>query len=122
MIFPRAYPADNIYSMFADADLKFEDAVDAKGETYPLSQGTYVSYMESTDRELRKSAFVNFYRPIGQFRNTLAATLASQVKSLQFFAKARGKQIKDFPAQFGGGQIGGIDNKIRPIPRLYRRG
>lgn len=84
-----AQSPDNIYSMFADADVKFEDAVDAKGETYPLSQGTYVSYLESPDRVLRKSAFTHFYGPIGQFRNTLAATLSAQVKSLQFFARAR---------------------------------
>ena len=84
-----AQSPDNIYSMFADADVKFEDAVDAKGEAYPLSQGTYVSYLESPDRVLRKSAFAHFYEPIGQFRNTLAATLSAQVKSLQFFARAR---------------------------------
>lgn len=80
---------DTIYSMFTDADLKFEDAVDSQGNAHPLTQGTYVSYLESPDRALRKSAFTNFYAPFGQFRNTMAATLSAQVKQLQFFANAR---------------------------------
>ena len=45
---------DDIYSKFADADLTFPDAVDKDGVRHPLSQGTYISYMESDDRELRK--------------------------------------------------------------------
>lgn len=80
---------DHIYSMFADADVQFGDAVDSRGEAHPLTQGTYVSYLESPDRALRKSAFERFYEPLGQFRNTLAATLSAQVKQLQFFAGAR---------------------------------
>ena len=80
---------DTIYSLFTDADLKFEDAVDGQGNAHPLTQGTYVSYLESPDRVLRKSAFTNFYAPFGQFRNTMAATLSAQVKQLQFFANAR---------------------------------
>lgn len=80
---------DNIYSMFSDADLQFADAVDAAGASHPLTQGTYVSYLESADRTLRRSAFKNYYRPYGQYRNTMAATLAAQVKQLQFFAGER---------------------------------
>ncbi len=80
---------DTVFSMFSDADVTFADAVDAQGQAHPLTQGTYSRYMESTDRSLRRSAFTNLYAPLGQFRNTLAATLAAQVKQLQFFASAR---------------------------------
>ena len=80
---------DNIYSMFADADVRFADAVDSRGEAHPLTQGTYVSYLERPDRTLRQSAFTNYYVPFDRFRNTLAATLSAQVKQLQFFAAAR---------------------------------
>ncbi len=80
---------DNIYSMFADADVRFQDAVDAAGQAHPLTQGTFISYLESPDRVLRKSAFEHYYAPFGRFRNTLAATLSAQVKQLQFFARAR---------------------------------
>ena len=80
---------DDIFSLFADADLTFPDAVDSRGNRLPLSQGTFVSYEESADRALRKSAFENFYHTFGSFQNTVAAILASQVKQLQFFSEAR---------------------------------
>ena len=80
---------ESIYSVFSDADLRFDDAVDGAGERHPLSQGTYVGYLQSADRALRQSAFASMYRAMGDYRNTMAATLSAQVKQLQFFAQAR---------------------------------
>ncbi len=80
---------DNIYGMFSDADVTFPDAIDSEGNRHPLSQGTYISYMESSDRALRKSAFENLYHTFGSFKNTISAVLSAQVKQLQFFAQAR---------------------------------
>ena len=80
---------DTIYGMFADADVTFPDAVDKDGNKHPLSQGTYISYMESADRELRKSAFENLYHTYAANKNTISAILSAQVKQLQFFAQAR---------------------------------
>ena len=80
---------DNIYGMFADADLKFKDAVDGEGNAHPLSQGTYISYMESADRALRKSAYENLYEGFLNFKNTAAGLLDAQNKQLKFFATAR---------------------------------
>ena len=80
---------DNIYGMFADADLKFSDAVDGGGKKHPLSQGTYISYMESPDRVLRKSAYENLYDGFLNFKNTAAGLLDAQNKQLKFFAAAR---------------------------------
>ena len=80
---------DTIYGMFNDADITFPDAVDSEGKKHPLSQGTYISYMESEDRVLRKSAFENLYRTYGAYKNTIAAVLSAQVKQLQFYAQTR---------------------------------
>ena len=84
-----AQAPDTIFSMFNDADLRFEDAVDSAGVRHPLSQSTFASLEESGDRQLRRSAFENLYAGYGAFRNTLAAVLAAQVKQLQFFSQAR---------------------------------
>ena len=80
---------DDIYSKFADADLTFPDAVDKDGNKHPLSQGTYISYMESDDRVLRKSAFENTYNTWAAHKNSVAAMLNAQVKSLQFVSDAK---------------------------------
>ena len=80
---------DDIYGAFADADITFPDAVDSKGNKHPLSQGTFVACEESSDRELRKSAYENLYNTFGAFKNTAAAILNAQGKQLKFFADAR---------------------------------
>lgn len=43
--------------MFSNADLEFEDAIDKDGNTHPLTQGTFIKYLESDDRKLRESAY-----------------------------------------------------------------
>ncbi len=80
---------DNIFSLLNDADLTFPDAVDAQGEKHPVTHGSYVPLMMSTDRTLRESAYENLYSTYHQFRNTFAATLGAQNKQLKFFADAR---------------------------------
>lgn len=80
---------ENVYSMFADADLKFPDAVDKDGNKHQLTHGSYIPLVQSADRELRKSAFENLYHTYDSFKNTCTATLNAQVKMLSFYAKAR---------------------------------
>jgi len=81
-------PGD-IYGNFADADITFPDAVDDKGNKHPLTQGTFISYEESSDRMLRKSAYENLYHTFGSYKNTAAGLLNAQGKQLKFFADAR---------------------------------
>ena len=84
-----AQAPDNIYGMFADADLKFADAIDAEGKAHALSQGTFVALESGSDRVLRKSAYENLYNGFGNFKNTAAGLLNAQNKQLKFFAEAR---------------------------------
>ena len=84
-----AQAPDTIYGAFADADVSFPDAVDAQGGRHPLTQGTFVTLEESTDRELRRSAYENLYDTLAGFQNTAAALLNAQNKQLKFFADAR---------------------------------
>ena len=79
----------NIFSMFDDADLTFDDAVDFEGKTHKLTSGSFVPLLMDADRVLRESAFKQLYSRFGEFRNTSAAILTSQVKNLQFFSSSR---------------------------------
>jgi oligoendopeptidase F len=84
-----AMQPEHIFSLFSDADLTFEDAIDAQGETHPVTHGSYVPLMMSDDRVLRKSAYASLYAAYEQFRNTAAATLGAQAKQLKFYTDAR---------------------------------
>ena len=80
---------DTIYGMFADADLKFEDALDSDGNAHPVKQATFVPLQNSPDRVLRKNAYESLYKGFGDFKNTAASILDAQNKQMKFFAQAR---------------------------------
>lgn len=80
---------ENIFSMFNDADLKFPDAVDKDGKSHQVTHESYIPLVQNSDRVLRKSAFESLYSVYGNFKNTSAAMLSSQVKALVFSARAR---------------------------------
>ena len=80
---------ESIGSVFRNADLKFPNAVDKDGVEHQLTGGSFVPLMESPDRVLRQSAFKTYYKQLGNYRNTVAATLDAQFKQLCFFANAR---------------------------------
>ena len=77
------------YKMFDNADVKFQPAADSEGALHAITQGSYVSLLESQDRTLRRNAFENYYASYDAYRNTVASMLAGQVKQLEFFANAR---------------------------------
>ena len=80
---------DTIYGMFADADLKFEDALDSDGNAHPVKQATFLPLQNSPDRVLRKNAYESLYKGFGDFKNTAASILDAQNKQMKFFAQAR---------------------------------
>lgn len=79
-----------VYGMFNNADLEFPDAVDADGKAHPLTQGTYIDLLKSSDRKLRQSAYENLYTEYGRYKNTLSQTLAGEINTHVFSAQARG--------------------------------
>lgn len=81
---------DRVSSTFRDADLTFPSVVDGEGKERTLTDATFIPMLMGSDRVLRKTAFETYYARMSEFKNTLAATLDAQFKSLKFFADARG--------------------------------
>ena len=81
---------DRISSTFRDADLTFPPVVDSEGRERTLTDATYIPMLMGSDRALRKTAFETYYGRMNECKNTFAATLYAQFKSLKFFADARG--------------------------------
>ena len=80
---------DRIGSTLRNTELRFPDALDSEGKTHTLTNGTLVPLLESADRTLRRDAYEKYYTRLGEFKNTIAATLEGQFKKLCFFANAR---------------------------------
>jgi len=79
-----------VYRKFIDADLKFEDVVDSKGNKYPLSDSTMSEYLRSGDRKLRETTFLNIHKKYGENINFITSNYVASVKQRCFFAKKRG--------------------------------
>lgn len=80
---------DNIGGTLRNADMRFPSVTDAEGNQLPLTDGTFVPMLESPDVNFRKQVFETYYTRLGEFKNTIAATLDGQFKQLRFFANAR---------------------------------
>ena len=72
--------SDELFSTLNDTDLEFGKIRNSKGKMVELSHGSWGSFMEEPDREVRKKAFHRLYRQYRKHRNTLAVTLDGTVK------------------------------------------
>ncbi len=71
----------DIFSMINNADIKFGFIKDENGDEIELTHGTYIKFMESKDRELRKSAYDAMYGAYFKQKNTLATTYSYNTKT-----------------------------------------
>ncbi|NLY36469.1 MAG: oligoendopeptidase F [Tissierellia bacterium] len=78
-----------IFSYLDNADFRFPLVKNEKGEEIELTQGNYILFMESQDRQVRKDAYEALYSVYKAHKNTLAATLYSHIKAQAIEAKMR---------------------------------
>ena len=80
---------DDIFSVLMNADMKYPDIVLEDGTHLPLTNSTYISYMESLDRAVREGAFKTLYGQIASLKNTFAAIYRGNLKQAKFYAQSR---------------------------------
>lgn len=80
---------DDIFSVLMNADMKYPDIVLEDGTHLPLTNSTYISYMESPDRAVREGAFKILYGQIASLKNTFAAIYRGNLKQAKFYAQSR---------------------------------
>ncbi|HEY5753063.1 MAG TPA: oligoendopeptidase F [Chthoniobacterales bacterium] len=77
------------FSQLTNVDMKFGSLLDDKGVERELTQSSFSSFLYSPAPEVRKNAFHQFYREFEDHQFTVAATLASSVRTDVFQARAR---------------------------------
>jgi len=85
-----AQAAGKAFRQLLDADLKFGFVRNEKGESVELSQSTLMQLLYSPRRNVRRTAFHQFYVQFAGHENTLAATLGGSIHKDVYYAKARG--------------------------------
>ncbi len=87
-----ATPA-NVYTVLANADLKFADARTSKKKRVQVTQGNIDELLSSPDRTLRKSAWECFADGFLSMKNTFAEIMAGKVKATVLRAR-----VHNYPA------------------------
>ncbi|PHQ32171.1 oligoendopeptidase F [Rhodopirellula bahusiensis] len=81
--------AGNAFRQLNDADLRFGELENEDGQRMELSHATFIQFLHSTDRDVRKKAFDQYYQVFSEHENTLAATLAGSIHRDVYYARAR---------------------------------
>ena len=78
-----------IFDKVTEGDMIFPKVLDDKGKEVQLSEGVFYRYLQSPDREFRKRVYEGMLSSYDKAKNTLAATLNSEVKKNWFYSQAR---------------------------------
>lgn len=95
---------NDVFKMLNNADMTFGEVVDEDGDTVKLTHGNYIQFMESHDREVRKTAFTNMYEAYKKLINTIATNYNYNTKTDVVSARIR-KYGSSLAAALSGGNI-----------------
>ncbi|NEW04781.1 oligoendopeptidase F [Paenibacillus sp. SYP-B3998] len=62
-------------------DIKFPTIKDENGKDVQLSRSNFITYMESKNRDVRKSAFEAYYGTLEKYQDTFSKTLGGEVQA-----------------------------------------
>ncbi|WP_201457097.1 oligoendopeptidase F [Chlamydia sp. 17-3921] len=77
------------FSSLNDSDIPFGQAQDSQKQTHPLSHALSSLYMQSTDRELRRTTYLAQNQRYYDYKNTFANLLNGKVQAHLFISKAK---------------------------------
>ena len=78
-----------IRSIFTNSDLRYGKTRGEDGKQVELTDASYVTFLMSSDRRVRSSAFRNLYKTYEQFANTFATLYEARVKEAVTNAEIR---------------------------------
>ena len=78
---------EQTFEALTDSDIKFGIITDENGNEVELTESNYSNFIESKDREVRKSAFNRLLTTYSNYKNTIAKTFAGNVEVLTTLSK-----------------------------------
>lgn len=80
---------DEIFSVLNDADFDFGMVNNEDGIPSPLTHASYIQFLESSDRDVRRNAYTKLYEKYKEFNNTISTIYSFNVKSDVAMSKLR---------------------------------
>ncbi|MCO6046501.1 oligoendopeptidase F [Aeoliella sp. ICT_H6.2] len=120
-----AQAAGQAFRQLTDADMKFGDLKNEKGETIELGHSSFSAFLNSPKRDVRKKAFHQFYAEFADHENTLAATLSGSIQRDVYNARVRNFTsareaslfVDDVPVSVYDNLINAVHSKL---PAVYK--
>jgi oligoendopeptidase F len=120
-----ATAAGSAFRQLLDADMKFGNVKNEKGEVVELGHATYAEFLRSEKRSVRKNAFEQYYAQFEGHENTFAATLKGSIQKDVYYARVRGHESARAAALFDDNMPASVyDNLIDSVhenlPAVHR--
>jgi oligoendopeptidase F len=77
---PLSQNPEDIFTMLTK-DIKFPMIKDENGKDVQLTRSNFITYMESKNRNVRKTAFQAYYGSLAKFQDTFSKTLGGEVQA-----------------------------------------
>jgi len=119
-----------IYTRSKSSDMQFESITDEEGKEHAMSFALYEDKYEiSPNNDLRRKAFDSFVNTLDQYKNTFAATYATEVTKQVTMARLRGYesvtdmllQSQQVTKEMYHNQLDVIFNELAPHMRRYAK-
>ena len=122
-----AQAASKAFRQLLDADLKFGSLKNERGEQVELTNATFIQFLHSPKRNVRRAAFHQYYEQFQAHENTLAATLCGSVQRDAYYAKARNYDSAlaaalfpdDMPASVYDNLVGSVRRNLPAVHHYY---
>ncbi|MEW4455461.1 oligoendopeptidase F [Bremerella sp. JC817] len=88
------------FRQLLDADMKFGTVKNENGEDCDLTNSTYIEFLLSPERKVRKKAFEQYFDQFQAHENTLAATLSGSIQKDVYYARVRGYESARHQAMY----------------------
>ena len=79
-----------LFSSLTNSDIDFGTILDENNKEVVLTNTNYSTYVKSSDRRVRRDAFIKLYSTYERFKTTFAKLLEARVKKAATFNKIRG--------------------------------
>ena len=86
---PALFSSSSIFDKIDNADVYYDDVLDKDGKKHKLTGGSYREFTRSSDRTLRKNAFISMLKYYEKRANTIGECLKSSVKTNGIISKLR---------------------------------
>lgn len=119
---------EKIYNMLLNADMTFPNIKDENGKDVELTDVNYLEFIKSKDRRVREEAFKALFNTYKKYKNTLSASLTSNIKNFVFMSKTRkyensmecSLKPNDIPIDVYNNTVDVVNNNLKSLHRYIR--